>query len=35
LARGFGREEFLEGIEVGHMTDLAHMTKESDSVMTF
>ncbi|MBI4446301.1 MAG: hypothetical protein HY645_10375 [Acidobacteria bacterium] len=25
----------VEGVEIGHMTDLAHWTKESDSVVTF
>jgi len=34
-ARGLGQEEFVEGVEIGHMTDLAHWTKESDSVVTF
>ncbi|MBI1956814.1 MAG: hypothetical protein HYS38_10505 [Acidobacteria bacterium] len=25
----------VEGVEMGHMTDLARWTKESDSVVTF
>jgi uncharacterized protein involved in oxidation of intracellular sulfur len=34
-ARGLGQEELVDGVEIGHMTDLAHWTKESDSVVTF
>jgi len=34
-ARGLGPEELVEGVEIGHMTDLAHWTKESGSVVTF
>ncbi|MBI3961179.1 MAG: DsrE family protein [Deinococcus sp.] len=34
-ARGLSQPELVEGVEIGHMSDLARWTKESDAVVTF
>jgi sulfur relay (sulfurtransferase) complex TusBCD TusD component (DsrE family) len=35
MARGLGQQDLIEGVEMGHMLDLARWTKESDSVAMF